>query len=434
MSTNTSAQVVCDKINDEVAQLLDTKAFREWLGKNALRVGQLVAFNNSFLIREPSSKTSKSAKYLCVKIGQTGKPELPALIARPGGMNSQFKRITSRNSDNTTTEELRSGVQYELSHLGMIVRALIGRIGEDEPVSITLEGTADWHTLTYQPKQSSIVEISNGALSINRVDDLDVVWNAISSGLSAGGYDDAAKLAETFERRFTDLREMACRPVDVNDISPEVPSILGEVTKHLEAQIRGYSRALRSHLTDANDGESYNELLRIAYNFADGTQELMNLAIGICDMKPVISWLTIYDQFLLADKFGQLPFAIIGKGKPSLAQYRSIVASARNRAFHDTFSFGQPFRARLTGDAFQAPELRLFRQYTSKAPVLNYEDRDLVTLLEGFTRPAEKPIPLGFWETNLEVMQAVAGVAHSLHRSLLLSTQSQVSGALAQIG
>jgi hypothetical protein len=145
----------------------------------------------------------------------------------------------------------------------------------------------------------------------------------------------------------------------------------------------------------------------------------MNLAIGICDMKPVVFWLTICDQSNLADHFGNLPFGIIGKEKPSLKTYRSVIAGARNRAFHDIFSFGRPFRAILTGDAFQAPELRLFRQYASKAPALDYEDRKLVALLEGFTRSTERPVPLGFWEMNLAVMRAVAGVARSLHQGLL---------------
>jgi hypothetical protein len=422
MSATDNTQVVCNKINDEVVRLLNTDSFREWADNTTLRAGDLVVFNNSFLIREGLNRASKNAKYLCAIAGQTGKPQLPVLVARPGGVNSQFKRISASNVASTQTEELYSGVQYELSHLGMMVRALIGRIGEDEPASIVLEGLKDWYTLKYEPKQSSVVEISNGTISINRVDDLDVVWNALSSGLSAGEYKDTDKLPETFERKFTELREMACRPVDVNDTGSEVPSILGEVTKHLDIQIKGYGRALKNHLANANDGESFNELLRIAYNFADGTQELMNLAIGLCDMKPVIFWLTICDQLLLAEQFGKLPFAIIGKGKPSLSQYRSIIAGARNRAFHDTFSFGQPFRARLTGEAFKAAELRLFRNYTSKAPVLDYEDRGLVALLEGFTRPAEKPVPMGFWETNLKVMMAVAEVARSLHRGLLLST------------
>jgi hypothetical protein len=195
------------------------------------------------------------------------------------------------------------------------------------------------------------------------------------------------------------------------------------VAKHLGAQTKVYGRALKAHLADPNDGESFNEMLRVAYNFADGTQELMNLAVGICDMKAVVFWLTICDQFLLADQFGKLPFSIIGKGKPSLAQYRAIIAGARNRAFHDTFSFGQPFRAVLRSEAFQAPELRLFRNYTSKTPVLEYEDRNLVALLEGLTRPGEKPVPLGFWETNLDVMNAVSNLARSLHRGLLLAAK-----------
>jgi hypothetical protein len=300
-----------------------------------------------------------------------------------------------------------------------MVRALVGRIGEDESASVLIDKVPNWRTLSYQPKQSDVVQIYNGTLSINRVDDLDAAWRAISSGLSAGQFEDIDKLSEAFEAKFTELREKAYRPVDVDDINPGGPSILSEIIERIGTQIDGYSQSLEAHLADADDIEASNDILRIAYNFADGTQELMKLVIGISDMKPVVFWLTIKAQSDLADHFGSLPFGIIGKEKPSLNRYRTIISGARNRAFHDIFAVGRPFRARLTGDAFKTPELRLFRQYASKAPALDYEDRKLVELLEGFTRSTERPVPLGFWETNLAVMNAVAEVARALRDGLL---------------
>jgi hypothetical protein len=35
--------------------------------------------------------------------------------------------------------------------------------------------------------------------------------------------------------------------------------------------------------------------------------------------------------------------------------------------------------------------------------------------LQGFTRAAERPVPLGFWEQDLAVMKAVEDVARALH-------------------
>ena len=112
-----------------------------------------------------------------------------------------------------------------------------------------------------------------------------------------------------------------------------------------------------------DDAQVLNELLRISYNFADGARALIGLVVGICDLKPLIFWLTIASQFELAERFGELPFALVGKAKPSLDRYGNVISGARNRAFHDLFSFGRPFHVRLTGDAFRAAELRLFQDY-----------------------------------------------------------------------
>lgn len=112
----------------------------------------------------------------------------------------------------------------------------------------------------------------------------------------------------------------------------------------------------------------------------------------------------------------------MGSAKPSLDRYRSVIAGARNRTFHNIFSFERPFGVRLSGDAFQRPELTLFRAHNNRSPALDYADRDLVTLLEGFTRAAESPVPQGFWEANLDVMLSVAAVARSVRDALILLT------------
>jgi hypothetical protein len=52
---------------------------------------------------------------------------------------------------------------------------------------------------------------------------------------------------------------------------------------------------------------------------------------------------------------------------------------------------------------------------------LEFKDRELVKRLEGFTRPEESPVPLGFWEQDLAIMQAVEDVASALHTALVLT-------------
>lgn len=167
--------------------------------------------------------------------------------------------------------------------------------------------------------------------------------------------------------------------------------------------------------------DALSELLRISYNFADGAKSLLTLVVGLSDLKPLLFWLTVQEQSQLAERFADLPFSLVGKAKPSIDRYRSVIAGARNRAFHDLFAFGRPFHVRLTGDAFRAPELRLFREHSRRRePALQYDDRELVDLLEDFTRAQERPVPEGFWEKNYEVMRAVAEVGRAMQRALVL--------------
>jgi hypothetical protein len=306
-----------------------------------------------------------------------------------------------------------------MADIGVIVFSLVGRIGEDQPARVDLPNTTGFAALRYEPRQTEIAELNEASVLISRLDDIDVVWQAIARQCSAAGTISDG-LAESFEKAFGDLREAAGRPIDIDEIAADTPSILSEVVAGIRQQVAAYETALASHLANPDDLEAINEVMRIAYNFADGAKDLIALVIGITDIKPLLSWLTIHAQVELAERFGELPFALVGKTKPSLEKYRSLVAGARNRAFHDLFAFGRPFRVPLRSDAFQAAALHLFREYKRSGPALEFKDRQLVELLQGFTRAAERPVPLGFWEQDLAVMKAVEQVASALHRALVL--------------
>jgi hypothetical protein len=306
-----------------------------------------------------------------------------------------------------------------MGELGTIVFALAGRIGSDQPATIDLSTSSGFGTLQYEPGQSEKAKINGSAVLVNRLDDIDVAWHAIERDCVEHSVD-WSELAECFEKSFSDLREAAGRPIDIDDISADSPSILGEVVAGLHAQAIAYEVALSSHLANPDDAEALHEVMRIAYNFADGAKDLIAMIVGVTDIKPMLSWLTIHAQSELAERFGRLPFALVGKAKPSLEKYRALVAGARNRAFHDLFAFGRPFRVALRSDTFQAAELHLFREFKRSGPVLEFKDRQLVELLQGFTRAAERPVPLGFWQQDLAVIQAVEQLASSLHAALVL--------------
>jgi hypothetical protein len=406
-------------IEEQVTQLLQSKAYRTWSATASLAEGDLVVFNNSFLYREGITGHPKNEKYLGIEVGTETEPIFPPVVTS-ARMNAQFRRIPARRAIEQPRESLGASVAAELDRLGSVVFVLVGRIGDDQPVAVPLVG-AVFDRLRYEPTQAELVRFDETSITVNRLDDVDVLWNALGQAAVEADIDVSA-LAERFEEAIASLSEEAGRPVDINDVRSDATSIIGDVIKRLDEQVNDYQRVLAAHLARPDDAEALNELLRISYNFADGASALIALVVGICDLKPLIFWLTIASQFELAARFGELPFALVGKAKPSLARYRSVIPGARNRAFHDLFSFERPFHVRLTGDAFRAAELRLFQDYRRRRqPVLRFADRPLIELLEGFTRAPERQLPLGFWEGNNEVMKAVASVARSLQSALIVA-------------
>ena len=409
-----------DAISDEVGRLFDSVALDEWRQTANLRHGDLVVINNSFLYRDGISTRTKNAKYLCVSVDSAGDPVLLPSIATANRVNARFKRVASRQAKDYSVVSLHNAVASELSRTGTIIQALVARIGDDEAVDVEIDGTSTLKILRYDPDLRAIAKIERETLSVSRLDDIDVVWQAVAAEMANVAYD-SDQLAESFEGLFVELRESAGRPIIIDDIDPTGQSILASVTERVEEQVLSYSAALSTYQQDPDNTEALNELLRIAYNFADGTKDLLGLVVGLSDLKPLVSWLTISSQSELADRFADLPFALIGKAKPSFERYRTVISSARNRAFHDVFAFGRPFHVRLPGEAFRSAELRLFQEYSRRSrPGLDFEDRELVELLAGFTRVSERPVPLGFWDKNLHVMRAVAEVTRRLRDALVL--------------
>ena len=411
-------------IVDECELLLASDAFENWKGAEALQSGDIVACNNSFLFREGRS-TTKSSQYLGVRVTDGPNFELPpVVVGTTGRINLQFKRLSVKELSKYEIVPLDTAVGEQLPHLGPILFSLAGRIGDPEPAAVPLAGVDAVAHLTYAPGQATPVQVVNDGLAFDSVADLDTVWNATQDAISGTGIDLAA-LGEAFEGAFHNLQEAAARPVDPTDVTDDGPSILANVLQRMQGQADAFAAALVEHRKRPDDNDVYNELLRIAYNFADGARSFLGLMVGICDLKPLVFWLTIFEQVDLAHRFAKLPFSLVGKGKPSLERYRTVIADARNQAFHDLFAFDHPFNVKLPSDTLRAPELRLFREYKSRGdPALTFEDRGLVELFEALTRTSERPVPVGFWDGNQLVMGAVVEVVRALRRALIVVAPS----------
>jgi hypothetical protein len=319
---------VCDAVCKQVGSVLGSRRFQEWAEREKVPLGDLIVFNNSFLHRAQSSNTSKSKLYLCVLLDPNAEPEVLQVRTH---INVTFKHYPAKQLASFTRRDLRSAIADGMGSLGTIVFSLAGTIGKDEPASVTLPSDTGLTVLGYEPDQAETAEVNESAVTVNRLDDIDAVWQAIARSLAEAQVDASDKLSACFEDKFSELREVAARPINVEDVRADAPSILSQIIAGIREQVEAYDKALASHLRDPDNTDALNEVMRIAYNFADGAERFISLVVGLSDLKPLLSWLTISSQCELAERFGDLPFSLVGKAKPSLQKYRSLIAGARNR-------------------------------------------------------------------------------------------------------
>jgi len=185
----------------------------------------------------------------------------------------------------------------------------------------------------------------------------------------------------------------------------QAPTLLEAFASALDSHVQEYKKSLSALQTSGADTANLTNVMRIAYNFASEATKLLRILVSVCDLKPILSWCTIGQHFLLAKAFRELPWGGTKK-KPSLKTYEETVKAARNRAFHNLLPINRSLEVDLEGVTVNARRLKLFSEYRKKDHnIFEYEDKELVDLLLQFTRAREMAVPISFWNRNLAVME-----------------------------
>jgi hypothetical protein len=180
------------------------------------------------LYREGISTTTKSDLYLAGHVGAEGVLSAVSVVRSRTRVNSQFKRIAKQSVDALDVTDLEEAVRQQLSEFGSSIFALVGAIEDDVSAVTELHAGSRVRQLRYDPNQDAIALLADDTVSISRLDDLDVVWQTLSE-VAALKDEDIGDIAETFERAFADLQELAGRPVNIDDVRTDSDSILGQI-------------------------------------------------------------------------------------------------------------------------------------------------------------------------------------------------------------
>ena len=397
---------VIEAISKSAANLLKHPSCAAWFKSQALTENDFVLVNNSFVYRDVN--TVKSDKYLAFRISSNGAPVKEPQIATWSRINVDFKLIKGKSGNLPNPLSLESAVANETNMLGPLVFILIGQV-EDNIILEQVLNHSSFDAVLWDPSLTEIARIDGSRIVVRDTYDEEAVFAHVASFFQDRGEQVPDGLREAFGVALDALQDQAVANLTIPlDTPPKGNNMTDDIVQVLLEQKSNYEKALeRCDGDPLKDPTAYNEILRISYNFASDASTFLTLIVSICDLKPVVLWGTISQHYRLSDAFRDLPWTR-SRYKPSLKNYISTVADARNSAFHDLFPFRKSLNVLLPETALQKVSLRFFSEHTRRRDnQLIYQDKELVDVLLAFTRARDRRAPSRFWHKNLQVMDAL---------------------------
>jgi hypothetical protein len=405
----TKLGAVQDLVEAGATAVAKTTIFSDWLSEESEGDG-LVAINNSFVYRD-LVKTTKNAQYLCLPLKGDKSFTEPVSVARPQSFNTDFKFFKAASKIMPETQTLDGALQAELKSLGSLVFVLIGQI-EEVTCDISIDHNYA-HLLRFDPTQKETSAVTTGeegerSITVNELVDPEAAWNEIQATVQGDIGDEAEVFRAQFSVAFDKLQQEAQSSLQLPSPggAKSQSSFLGHIRGAVKDQRTLYEDALRKTQRAKTSHTSHlNEVLRIAYNFADDAIKVLTLLVSVCDLKGVVLWCTLRQHFELAEAFRLLPWTKI-EGKASLKRYQEVINGARNRAFHNLLGFDRSVFSDLTGVTIKARSLTLLPAHGRRKghTPFDYEDRELVEVLSQLTLAPETAVSMEFWKRNADVM------------------------------
>lgn len=372
--------------------------------------------------------TNKSSKYLSLGIKNSNIDLSQVYVTESSVINSSFKLINKAISSSPITSRLSDVIEHELQKLGYLIFVLIGELQESEisvPVNHKKIKTLVYQPLSLQP--TSITPNEDGALSIiiNKLNNQESNWNELISYLLINN-----SIHDFNENHFISAYNLLNESARLKIILPTSHcvrpenSFLIKIIETVREQNNQYKMCLDKYLDKPGEnGSAFTDVLRIAYNFSVDVTKVLKLLISISDLKPIVLWCTIFEQFYSEQKLRELP-GMDSDQKGLLSKYVSLISDARNQAFHNLFTFDRTLEADLEGINIKAKKITFLPLHNKKANVLDYEDREMVELLSELTRAKQIDVPEQFWEKNFFFMQSLEQYLVSIENSLWLLFQA----------
>jgi hypothetical protein len=382
-----------------------------------------LVINGSFLYRDKSVKTTQSSRRLLTSLVAAGKRVRTenVWIIDNETVRTHYKIIPRQDTAGLIT--LASGVAQELAGIGDLLFILVGTVKGLRP-QMQQVNSLNVKELRLVPllADGEVQRTGNGIYSLRKILPIEELFERINDDLEAQGRVLSAEDRRVIGTAYDAMLDCATTEVTVptGEVRHRTETVLGKIVASLQDQAAQYGTALYSLAHAPDDSRALNEVLRIAYNFSADVLPLISLFVSICDLKPLVFWCTVKEQWALHRAFASLPWAALGR-KEKLEEYKSIVSQARSHAFHHVLPFDSTVEVDLSTLDVRAETIRLFVPFGQKqGRGVHLKDQKLADVLAEFSRAKERPVSHVFWEANLAVIQAACKLAEEVLATLIL--------------
>jgi len=382
--------------------------------------------NSSFLYREKRLvRTSQSSRRLVAEIARSGEGLCVNDVFVLDDFNIRNHYRILETIENNRVFKLEEVISQELKSLGDVIFVLTGTIIGVQPIERTVS-TDLVKVLRLDPTLSDVFKFEDGVCVINNIIPIEDLFDKIGDMLGAEmqlPQDVRQAIAKAYDTLLNEVTTKvvisAGENVDVNS------TILGKILYSLKKQAEEYQQLMDELLGNEDNKQVRNELLRIAYNFSTDVLPLIFLFMSICDLKPLVFWCTVDKQWDLYESFASLPWSALGR-KEKIEEYRTIIAEARNHAFHHILPFETTIDVDLSNVDVRADSMLLFPSFGSKKPRgIRMKDQELVDVFSEFSRAKQRPVSTKFWKENLNVMKKATDLTRSILDTLMLLRRAQ---------
>lgn len=419
-------------VRAQVEELLKSHEFMEWAQGQKIKPNDWIVFNNSFLYRDKSRiKTDKSNLYLAIQADSSSalSPTNLYVVQRKvrhtedSRQISDVRHLPASTNEFLSVEPVALATRKAVDSLGKLVFLLIAEIQDTLVLRETIS-CGPFTELVLDPQSSEPLKIEGSTLRISRCSEARRLWEdlnriSVESGqpVRPFGSKERDSFAGAIERLSqAEYARLALPAAHAHSDK----TLLEQIAVAIRNETVSYCYSLDKCAGQPSPEADFNNVLRIAYNFATEATTLIVLLMSVCDLKPVVFWCTIHDHWKVHQAFQRLPWASLNVNKPSLSAYEQSVRGARSSAFHHLLPVSKTLIADLHDVPLKARSLRLFRKYGTKKAgnELDYEDRELVEVLTQFTRAEEGAVGPDFWIRNCDIMQNTADLASATARAL----------------